>query len=169
MSWYVLYVKSRYEIKAASNLEKMGIQTFCPVVKEVRQWSDRKKMIVRPLFNSYVFIKIKEENREQVFEVTGIVRYIYWLGKPAMVHDKEINTIKDWVEAGLTHKMEVRGLSPGNQIKIKSGLFKDQDARILDIGKHKMRLVLFSLGCTVTVNVSDQGDFLIKDEEIGKK
>src|SRR5690606_12212796 len=112
MSWYVLYVKSKYEIKAASTLEKMGIETFCPVVKELRQWSDRKKMILKPLFNSYVFIKIKEENREQVFDVTGIVRYVYWLGKPAMVNDKEINTIKEWVESGLTHKIEVRGLSP---------------------------------------------------------
>lgn len=156
MSWYVLYVKSKYEIKAASTLERMGIETYCPVIKELRQWSDRKKMIVKPLFNSYVFIKIKEENREQAFEVTGIVRYVYWLGKPALVSDKEIDTIKQWIDDGLTDKIEVQGLFPGDQIKIKTGVFKDQDAKILDIGKNKMRLILTSLGCTVTVSINEK-------------
>lgn len=155
MSWYVLYVKSRYEIKSASTLEKMGIQTYCPVIKELRQWSDRKKMVTKPLFNSYVFVKIKEEIREQVFEVTGIVRYVYWLGRPALVHDKEIDTIKKWMEDGQTDKIEVKGMSAGDQITIKSGIFKDQEAKILEIGKNKMRLILTSLGCTVTVNLKE--------------
>ena len=155
MSWYVLYVKSRYEIKSASTLEKMGIQTYCPVIKELRQWSDRKKMVTKPLFNSYVFVKIKEEIREQVFEVTGIVRYVYWLGRPALVHDKEIDTIKKWMEDGQTDKIEVKGMSAGDQITIKSGIFKDQEAKILEIGKNKMRLILTSLRCTVTVNLKE--------------
>lgn len=136
-------------------MEKMGIQTYCPVIKELRQWSDRKKMVTKPLFNSYVFVKIKEEIREQVFEVTGIVRYVYWLGKPALVHDKEINTIKKWMEDGQTDKIEVTGMSAGDQITIKSGIFKDQEAKILEIGKNKMRLILTSLGCTVTVNLKE--------------
>ena len=155
MSWYVLYVKSKYEIKSASTLEKMGIQTYCPVIKELRQWSDRKKMVTKPLFNSYVFVKIKEEIREQVFEVTGIVRYVYWLGRPALVHDKEIDTIKKWMEDGQTDKIEVKGMSAGDQITIKSGIFKDREAKILEIGKNKMRLILTSLGCTVTVNLKE--------------
>lgn len=155
MSWYVLYVKSRYEMKVAATLEKMGIQTYCPVVKELRQWSDRKKMVIKPLFNSYVFVKIKEEIREKVFEVTGIVRYVYWLGKPAVVHDKEIDTIKQWVDDGQTEKIEVTGMSPGDVITIRSGVFKDQNAKVLEIGKNKMRLILTSLGCTVTVSIKE--------------
>lgn len=155
MAWYVLYVKSKYEIKAATSLEKMGIEVYCPVIKELRQWSDRKKMVVKPLFNSYVFVKIKEEVREKVFEVTGIVRYVYWLGKPAVVHDKEIKTIQQWIEDGQTEKIEVTGMSRGDMITLRSGIFKDQHAKILEIGKNKMRLILNSLGCTVTVNIKE--------------
>lgn len=158
MGWYVLYVKSRYELKVAEALEKMGIQTYCPVVKELRQWSDRKKMVVKPLFNSYVFIKIREEIRENVFVVSGIVRYVYWLGKPAMVHDREIETIKQWINDGQTEKIEVTGMSPGDMITFRSGIFKDQNAKILEIGKNKMRLLLNSLGCTVTVKIKDYSE-----------
>ncbi|CAM4102934.1 UpxY family transcription antiterminator [Gillisia limnaea] len=155
MAWYVLYVKSKYEIKAATTLEKMGIEVYCPVIKEMRQWSDRKKMVTKPLFSSYLFIKIQEQNREKVFDVTGIVRYVYWLGKPAMVHDEEIETIREWVESGTTEKIVVEGLSPGDRIKLKSGVFKDQEAKIIDIGKNTMRLILVDIGFTVTVKLKE--------------
>lgn len=153
MSWYVLYCKSRYEAKAANTLDKMGVEVFCPLVKEVRQWSDRRKVITKPLFNSYIFIKIKEQEREKVFEVTGIVRYVYWLGKPAFVSDKEIEIIREWLEEGRMEKIEVTGLTPGDTVKLKAGIFKDQEAKIIDIGKNTMRLILLNLGCTVTVRI----------------
>lgn len=155
MSWYVLYCKSKYEIKSAATLNKMGIEVYCPVLKEVRQWSDRKKVVTRPLFNSYLFVKLKEQEREKVFEVNGIVRYLFWLGKPALVKDKEIETIQEWLEGGRTEKIEVSGLTPGDHLKIKNGLFKDKEARVLDIGKSTMRLILKNLGCTVTVKIKD--------------
>ncbi|MFO7718857.1 MAG: UpxY family transcription antiterminator [Gillisia sp.] len=155
MSWYVLYSKSRYEIKTANTLEKMGIQVYCPVIKEVRQWSDRKKTITKPLFSSYFFVKLNEHEREKVFEVTGIVRFVYWLGKPALISDKEIETIRDWLEGGQMEKIEVTGLTPGEIIKLNAGVFKDQEAKIIDIGKTKMRLILLALGCTVTVSIKE--------------
>lgn len=155
MSWYVLYCRSKYEIKAASTLDKMGINVYCPVIKEVRQWSDRKKVITRPLFNSYLFVKLKEQEREKVFEVTGIVKYVYWLGKPALVRDIEIETIKEWLESGRAEKIEVTGLTPGDTIKIKNGIFKDQEAKIMKIGKTSIRLILNNLGCTVTMKMKD--------------
>ncbi len=155
INWYVLYVKSKYEIKAATTLEKMGIDVYCPVIKEMRQWSDRKKMVTKPLFSSYLFIKIQEQNREKVFEVTGIVRYVYWLGKPAMVLDKEIETIREWVESGTTEKIVVEGLNPGDRITLKSGVFKDKEAKIIDIGNNTMRLILVDIGFTVTVKLKE--------------
>ena len=155
MSWYVLYSKSRYEIKTANTLEKMGIEVYCPVTKEVRQWSDRKKTITKPLFDSYLFVKLNEHEREKVFEVTGIVRFVYWLGKPALITDKEIDTIRDWLEGGRMEKIEVTGLTPGEIIKLNAGVFKDQEAKIIDIGKNRMRLILLSLGCVITVNIKE--------------
>ena len=155
MSWYVLYSKSRYEIKTANTLEKLGIQVYCPVIKEVRQWSDRKKTITKPLFSSYLFVKLNEHEREKVFEATGIVRFVYWLGKPALISDKEIETIRVWLEGGRMEKIEVTGLTPGEIIKLNAGVFKDQEAKIIDIGKTKMRLILLKLGCSVTVSIKE--------------
>lgn len=155
MSWYVLYCKSKYEIKSAATLDKMGLEVYCPVIKEVRQWSDRKKLITKPLFNSYLFIRLKEKEREKVFDVTGIVRFVYWLGKPALVQDKEVEIIKEWLEGDRAEKIEVTGLTQGDIIKIRNGLFKDQEAKILKIGNTSIRLILNNLGCTVTMKIKE--------------
>jgi transcription antitermination factor NusG len=155
MSWYVLYCRSRNEKKIAISLEKMGIEVYCPMVSEVRQWSDRKKIVNTPLFTSYVFVKLKEKDREQVFEVPGVVRYLFWLGKPANVKEDEIQTIRNWVEDDNVMEMTVADFSPGDRMTIPKGVFKDQEGLIKDVGKNKMRLVLLGLGCTVTVKIRE--------------
>jgi transcription antitermination factor NusG len=125
------------------------------MVSEVRQWSDRKKKVDSPLFPGYIFVRLKEKDREQVFQVTGVVRYLFWLGKPAIIRDEEIQTIRTWVEDDDVFELVVANFSPGDKMTIPNGVFKDQKALIKDVGKNKMRLVLLSLGCTVTVKLRD--------------
>ena len=95
--WYVLYTKSRRENAVARKLEEPGIQSFCPSKRTKRKWSDRCKWIEAPLFTSYCFVRLAEENRDHVFNVPGVVQYVFWLGKPAIVRDEEIAQIKMWL------------------------------------------------------------------------
>ena len=66
MPWYVLYTNPKAEKKVAEQLNKIGIETYCPLVTKIQQWSDRKKKIEVPLFSSYVFVNI-EEHKETSF------------------------------------------------------------------------------------------------------
>lgn len=155
MSWYVLYTKPKAEKKVAEGLKSLDIRVFCPVVVEVRKWSDRTKKVISPLFKSYVFVKPEEKQRNKVFEVPGVVRYMYWLGKPALVRDSEIEVIKDWLENDKVDQVEVDHLSPGDKITISEGAFRNQEAIIREVGQKRMRLVLPKLGCTVVVKTKD--------------
>jgi transcription antitermination factor NusG len=133
----------------------MGIDAYCPMVSEVKQWSDRKKKVDTPLFTCYVFVKLKEKEREQVFQVTGVVRYLFWLGKPAIVREEEIQTIRNWVEDDNMLEIAVADFSPGDRMIMPNGVLKDQEVLIKDVGKNKIRLVLLGLGCTVTVKIRE--------------
>ncbi|MCM4161469.1 UpxY family transcription antiterminator [Antarcticibacterium flavum] len=155
MNWYVIYTKPRWEKRVATQLEEMEIETYCPVVTEVRQWSDRKKKVVTPLFKSYVFVRRNEKTREEVFEVPGVIQYLFWLGKPAIVKEKEIETIKSWLNNDEIEIVSTDHLSPGDQVTIAEGDFKGQEAIIQKIGKKRMRLVLRSMGYVVNVRSSD--------------
>ena len=155
MSWYVLYTRSRAEREIARMLEEMGFNVFCPVITEVKQWSDRKKKVTSPLFKSYVFVYLHEHDREKVFEIPGVVRYLYWLGKPAIVRDEEIQTIRDWLNNDRYQNVKVDNLAAGDRITIANGSFKGKNAIISEVGKHRLKLILKSLDLVVSVRVSD--------------
>lgn len=155
MPWYVLYTKHRAEKKVAEALEKMEIETYCPIVTEVRQWSDRKKKVNVPLFTSYVFVFLKEKERKKVFGIPGVVRFLFWLGKPAIVKDVEIKTIKEWLEEANVDKVVVEHFSPGDKITISKGSFKNQEAIIRNIDPKRMRLLIPGLNCTVSLKIKE--------------
>lgn len=75
MNWYVIYTKPKWEKKVAEQLADAGIECYCPLITQVRQWSDRKKKVVVPLFNSYVFVRLEDCDRNLVFQSPGAVRY----------------------------------------------------------------------------------------------
>lgn len=153
--WYVLYTKPRAEKKVADFLDNMNLEVFCPMVTEVRQWSDRKKKVTVPLFTSYVFIKIKERERSKVFEVPGVVKYLYWLGRPAVVRDVEIETIQKWLQGDELEEVSVSHISPGDKVVICSGAFKNEEAIVKEVGPKRIKLILLSLGCTVNAKTRD--------------
>lgn len=155
MAWYALYTKPRAELKVAAQLEALDLEIYCPVITEVKQWSDRKKKITSPLFRSYVFINTEEKYRDRVFNVPGVVRYLTFLGKPAIIKDEEIQILKNWLADDEVDDLLLEELSVGDKITIANGTLKDQKAIIKEVGKKRLRLIIPSLGFTVNVRLKD--------------
>ena len=148
MDWFALYTKPHNEIKVAEKLLSMGIEAYCPTIVVEKQWSDRKKKIQQPLLNSYVFVKLSEKERALVFAVPGVVRYLFWLGKPAIVKDSEILAIKEMLEESYK-AITVTGVQPGSTITLQEGVFKGQSATFVEQKGNKTILVLDGLGITL--------------------
>ena len=155
MPWYVIYTQSRNEKKVADQLEKIGIEVYCPLVKQMKQWSDRKKEVLVPLINSYVFVNIEEKRRNKVFEVQGVVRYLFWLGKPAVVRDIEISTLKEGLKERIS-AVEIAEYKTGDTISIPIGPFKGREGTIKEVKKNKIQLVLKELGMLITLTREDK-------------
>ncbi|WP_036151648.1 UpxY family transcription antiterminator [Maribacter forsetii] len=154
-NWYVLYVKPKNEKKVAKRLSSHQLDVYCPMIKEVKQWSDRKKTIEVPLFKSYVFVNITECDRQKVFEVPGVVRYLFWLGKPAIVRDIEMETLKKWLSDDTVENYSLTKLESGDRVAIKYGALKDQKAEIIEVGKKRVKLVLEGMGVVLNMKIRD--------------
>ena len=144
--WYVIYTKNRHEKKVADSLQKKGIVAFCPLKIENKVWSDRKKKVETPLFNSYIFVNLPEAEQRHVFAVPGVLRYIYWCGKPAVVKDHEIEEIKRWLNVYDHDNIEVSYYNPNDRVKILSGNFINHEAKIIRQNGSKLLLCLEGLG-----------------------
>ena len=96
--WFVVYTKSRNELKVQNHLISIGIDAFTPTRTELRQWSDRKKKVVVPLLPSMVLVRLDEKEAHKVFEIPGVVRYLFEYGKRAEVSNKEVLAMQAYVE-----------------------------------------------------------------------
>jgi transcription antitermination factor NusG len=151
MNWYVVQTKPKWEKKVAEQLQKIGITCYCPVTIKIHQYSDRKKKVEVPLFYRYVFVQLSEQERNLVFMSPGAVKYLFWLGRHAIVKDQEISTIKNWLEKGEKAEVALTQYNVGETIKLNSGLFSNQNAVIKEITNKHFILVLESLGCVLKI------------------
>ena len=150
--WFVLYTRPNQEIKVAEQLKEMKISCFCPTVSMIKQYSDRKKKVIKPLLPSYVFVFIEEGSRNDVFSVFGIVRYMFWLGKPATVRENEIELMKQHLN-GLYQSVSLTKFTRGQLYKISEGVFSGRIGKVVETQKNKIKLELQSLGMIVTLRL----------------
>lgn len=98
--WRVFYTFPRAEKKCEKRLLDANIEAYLPKHTVVRQWSDRKKKVVEPLFRNYIFAHVDERQRLQVLQTDGIVRCVAFQGKPAVVREEEIEQLRLALEKG---------------------------------------------------------------------
>ena len=151
MKWFVLYTKPNFELRVAQGINSIGIQAYCPTFTKIKQYSDRKKKVQKPLLPSYVLVQLSEQDRPKVFAIPGVVRYLFWLGKPAEVREEEIKLLKSNLK-GIFDEAKISKLSIGKEYTIPSGPLKGQTGTVLDVLKNKLRLELPSLGLFVTLS-----------------
>lgn len=150
MPWFALYTRPKNEKKVTEQLVKLGIEVYCPLVTQVKQWSDRKKKVATPLISSYVFVNIEEKERDKVFEAFGVVRYLFWLGKPAVIRDEEIYLLKDSLKEVIS-TFEISEIKPGDMMNISRGPFQGKEGIVKAVEKNKIQLILKELGFVITL------------------
>lgn len=143
--WYAIYTRPRWEKKVYGLLLEKGVETYCPLNKVQKKWSDRLKWVEEPLFKSYLFVKVNGEEMPKVRLVDGVVNYVYWLGKPAIVRDSEIRAIKKFLNEYTNVRVEPVDLRPNEKVRIQSGILMDEEARILRVRGKRVQIVIESL------------------------
>jgi transcriptional antiterminator RfaH len=153
MNWYVIYTKSRYEKAVADKLALFGIEVYCPLLKRKKLWSDRWKLVEEPLFRSYCFVRLEDKDRDRIFTVPGVVRYVYHSGKPAVIREKEMDLLKSWLMQYDHNSILAENLNTNDRIRIRSGALIDKEAEVLESKGNYALLLLEDLGLQVRVDL----------------
>lgn len=142
--WNVVYTSSRQEKKVAQRFSDMGVENYLPIVKVVSQWSDRKKIVEKPLFNGYVFVK-QVKNPDDILRVTGVAGYLKYNRNHAIVHQHEIDTIKSLINYGydMTAIDNSSTLEIGEKVIITDGTLKGQIGELVTKNDTKWFVIFF--------------------------
>ena len=151
--WYAVYTKPRWEKKVNQLLQDQGIETYCPLNRVRKKWSDRMKWVEEPLFKSYVFVRIPEHGHTQVRMVDGVLNFVYWLGKPAVVKDKEIEDIRRFMKEHSHVEVCPLELKPDSRVLIRSGVLMDKEAKVSRVLHQTVEVVIESLGYRLVAKV----------------
>lgn len=146
--WYVLYTAPRAEKQVESRIQGMGVICWLPLHKSPRVWSDRVKIVDIPLFPSYIFVKCAEADLYKLLRIPGVSRIVYYNGKPAVVREKELDSIRTFLEEAANHP-----LMEGEEAEIVCGVMKHISGKIRRIRKKYLLLYLAQLGAHVCVSL----------------
>lgn len=154
-TWHAVYVASRQEKKVDQLLKERGIESYLPLIKTLRIWSDRKKIVEFPLFSGYVFVHVSSDEHLVVLQTRGVVNFVKSSGKIGVVYDSEIASIKQLIALGY-HLDVVPGvrMSKGDHVKITSGPLKNLEGVILeDSDDEYFNIFLEGIGCNIRVKL----------------
>ena len=144
--WLAVYTRPRWEKKVDQLLKEKGTESYCPLNKVRRKWSDRMKVVEEPLFKSYVFVKISEADRTQVRMTPGIINFVYWEGKPAVIKEKEIATIRRFLDEYENVEVQPMDIKVDQRVKITTGPLMEQEGKVLALRHKTVKVAIDSLG-----------------------
>lgn len=144
--WLAIYTRPRWEKKVNQLLQEKGFESYCPLNRIRRKWSDRMKLVEEPLFKSYVFVKVDDADRNAVRLTTGAINFVYWNGKPAVIKEREIVTIKRFLDEYENVEARQVDIKVNQRVRVTNGTLMDQEGKVIDI-RHKMvKVAIDSLG-----------------------
>jgi transcription antitermination factor NusG len=152
-NWYALYTKPRWEKKVAKLLEEHGYENYCPLNKVTKQWSDRKKVVLEPIFKSYVFVKVDEKEKWEIRNINGVLNFVYWLGKPAIIREEEIDTIRKFLnEFSDVNVEQLNHLKVNATVRVKQGIMMNYQGLLIEVAGNKARVRIESMGMYLNAN-----------------
>jgi len=153
-TWYAIYTKSRNEKKVYARLVEAEIESFLPLQKILKQWSDRKKWVEEPLFISYLFVYINQNEYYKVLDVIGVVKYITFERKAAPIPEQQILAIKQFLNNEEDQMISSESFKIGDQVEIFRGTLKGLLGNLVDIrGKQKVRIEIESIGQSIILTI----------------
>lgn len=156
-TWLAIYTQPRWEKKVHRLLQDQQLTSYCPLNTVYRKWSDRMKKVEEPLFKSYVFVQVTAKEQTLVRMTPGVLNFVYWLGKPAVIKPEEIETIRRFMNE--YEEVEVVNLSdikPGDQLVVRSGLLMGENGVALRVGKKLVEVRIESIGMGLVAKIDKQ-------------
>ncbi len=157
--WYAIYTRSNFEKRVSTDLDAKRIENYLPLVKQLHQWKDRKKVVDVPVFAGYVFARFRDssQTRLRVLKTIGMVRILGQGDRIEPIPDVEIESIRKLLSANVScfaHPF----LREGAWVRVKRGALKDLEGLLVRV-KSKTRLVLsitlLSQSVATEIDISD--------------
>jgi transcriptional antiterminator NusG len=96
--WYALYTRSRHEKVVDGELHGRGVESYLPLHRVLSQWKDRRQWVTKPLFPSYLFARLPQQDLWWVRDVRGVVCAVGNEDGPTPVAAEQVESVRRMLE-----------------------------------------------------------------------
>ena len=139
--WYAIYTRPRAEKLVYERLVEEEIESFLPLQKVYRIWSDRKKLVEKPLISSYVFVKTNNLNSPKVYKIPGVVKFVTFEGIPVSIPQKQIDILRLLINSDAEIEVSSENFAKGDNVEVVSGSLVGLTGELIKIGSHNRVVV----------------------------
>lgn len=139
--WYAVYTKPRAEKLVFSRLVEEGVEAFLPLQKTFRKWSDRKKLVEKPLLSSYIFVKVVPVDFPKVYKTIGVVKFVVFEGKPASIPQKQIDNLRLLINSDAEIEVTSVKFEKGDNVEVVNGSMVGLTGELIKVGGKKRVIV----------------------------
>ena len=165
-NWYALYTRPRHEKKAYEILLEKGETAYLPLLKTTRQFKDRKRTVELPLFSSYLFCWFEYKDRFSILETHGIIKIVNFNGKPAVVPEWQIESMKTILANPESLRME-NYFRQGDLVEVKTGPFKGLRGTVMHIkGESRLAIMIDGIMQSISVEIDPDCVEAVPSEEV---
>jgi transcription antitermination factor NusG len=134
--WYAIYTNPRAEKQVRDRLLEAGVEVFLPLQKTYRMWSDRKKLVERPLLSSYVFVKVVPLEFPKVYQASGVVRFVTFDGQPASIPQNQIDNLRLLINSDTEIEISSEKFEKGDNVEVVRGSLVGLTGELVKMGTH---------------------------------
>ena len=132
--WYAVYTRPRAEKLVFQRLEEESIETFLPLQKTFRVWSDRKKLVEKPLLPSYIFVRTNKKNFPRVWNITGVVKFVSFEGNPVSIPQNQIDNLRLLINSNANIEVSSDKFETGDNVQVINGSLIGLTGELIKIG-----------------------------------
>jgi transcription antitermination factor NusG len=144
--WHAVYTRPNYEKKVVSQLARKRITGYCPVNIVPKHLNDKNQAVSEPLFTSVVFVYVNVLEQLEVSRTHGVVNFMYWLNKPAVICDDEIDEIKKILAGFSIIQLRKTRVNTKEYMEVVSDSLKIQAGNVMEVSADRLKVTLPSLG-----------------------
>jgi transcriptional antiterminator RfaH len=139
--WFAIYTRPRAEKQVFERLTEMNAEVFLPLQKTYRKWSDRKKLVIKPLLSSYIFVRTGGREQNEIVKIHGIVKYISFEGKPVAIPENQINNLRLLVNSDAEIEVTTEVFDAGDKVEVMHGSLCGLTGELIKIGRQNRVIV----------------------------
>ena len=152
--WYAVYTAPRAEKQVSKRLLELQVEAFLPLHRTLRQWSDRKRIVEKPLLSSYVFVHITSRLYPAVFRTSGVIRFVSFEGIPVPIPQKQIDNLKLLVNSDAEIGVTCEKLEKGDSVEVTTGSLTGLTGELVSVnGKKRVVIRIDRLDQNIIVKI----------------